>query len=234
MRSSRRFRWTRWAAGFFGLAAGCATGPVPQLANLNPWLTREWREDAKFGPTPQARRDELAQLRRRAGRMSEQEATQVAAELVALMRADPNPLMRAEYTQVLAELTSPVAEEGLRLASTDSNGDVRIAAIRAWNARGGEEALRVIAEAVGSDTDLDVRLEATSALARFDEEQAVRALSVALDDSNVALQFRAMQSLRNATGRDYGNDVKAWRTFCQGNEPDYRPPSVVARLRNLF
>ena len=38
---------------------GCATGPFPELAQLNPMLQQEWKIDKKYGPTL---RDQLAEL----------------------------------------------------------------------------------------------------------------------------------------------------------------------------
>jgi hypothetical protein len=50
---------------------------------------------------------------------------------------------------------------------------------------------------------------------------------MALDDPDPALQRRAVESLRQVTGRDFGNDVVAWRTYVQGGEPARRRPSLV-------
>ncbi|MBI2481698.1 MAG: HEAT repeat domain-containing protein, partial [Planctomycetia bacterium] len=111
---------------------------------------------------------------------------------------------------------------------------VRIAACRAWGRRGGPEALDVLARTVSNDSDLDVRLAATTQLAKFQDRQSLEALAVALNDKDPALQHRAVQSLKSVSGRDYGDSVPAWRDYVEGRSPVLpEPPSIAERLRSL-
>jgi HEAT repeat protein len=97
-----------------------------------------------------------------------------------------------------------------------------------------------LSEILASDTDDDVRLAATRALGAFNDPAAIRGLAVALDDTNTAIQYRAMESLKRSTGRNLGNDIVAWRTFVESVESNGSPtesregPSLVRRMRERF
>jgi HEAT repeat protein len=208
---------------------GCAGSPVNGL-----FYSGQWKEDEKFGPTFHTRLQELSSIRADAERLSEAEQARVAQQLNQALAEDPSPLYRAEVVRVLGTLSTPTAAEGLRRAIQDDDASVRIAACQAWTNRGDQEALQVLGQVVGSDTELDVRMAATRGLANFNDPAAVSALGLALDDPNPALQHRAVQSLKEVTGEDFGNSVPDWRNFVRG-EPVRRPePSIAERLRSLF
>ena len=209
---------------------GCLDSPIRRL-----WYRQEWLEDEKFGPTFHARLDELRALRSRVEDLGEEEQVRVSNQLLEALAREPSPLYRSEVVRTLAVLPTPAAVEGLRRAIEDSDPSVRIAACEAWARRGGDEALRILSQVVGSDTDLDVRLAATRGLANFKSPAAVRALGLALDDPDPALQHRAVQSLKQLTGRDLGDSVPAWRQFVQsGQPPVVEEPSIAERLRRWF
>ena len=65
-------------------------------------------------------------------------------------------------------------------------------------------------------TCVDVRLAAGRALGQLGGDDAVAALRPALDDPDPALQYRAMQSLREITGKDFGDNVVSWREYVRG------------------
>jgi HEAT repeat protein len=113
----------------------------------------------------------------------------------------------------------------------DRNTSVRLQAVKAWGDRPAAEAVPVLAEVLASDTNTDVRLAATRALGQFRDPAAVRPLSVALEDSDPALQLRAVQSLKKITNRDLGADLAAWRRFARGEVVESpEAPSMVSRL----
>ena len=212
------------------LLAGCMGGPVYRL-----WHQKQWMDDETYGPTMYKRLDELALLRKNADELGEAEREKIARELMRPLADDPSPLYRAQVVRTLASLSTPVASDGLRLALQDEDSQVRIEACRAWTRRGGAEAVSALTHVVRTDTDLDVRLAATRQLAEFRDPTAVSALGLALDDADPALQFRAMQSLKSITGKDFGNNVPAWRQYVQ--DGTYQPsdvPSIADRLRNFF
>ena len=100
--------------------------------------------------------------------------------------------------------------------------------------RGGPDASRVLAEALSGDTSVDVRIAATQALGEMRDPQAVPLLAVALEDPDPALQFRAVQAMRLASGKDLGNDVNLWRQYAKNPDPNAREESVADKLRRMF
>jgi HEAT repeat protein len=121
------------------------------------------------------------------------------------------------------------------MATRDEYKQVRIAACQAWGELGGTEAMETLAEVVRREEDVDVRIAATKELGRFRDPMVVSALGLVLNDSDPALQYSAVESLKSSTGRDFGDSVPAWRDFVAGRSPDpSEAPSVVERLRNLF
>jgi HEAT repeat protein len=112
---------------------------------------------------------------------------------------------------------------------------VRVAACEAWSRRGGPEAVHALSKVLHGDTELDVRLAAARALGALRDRTAIPALGLALEDANPALQWRAIQSLKAVSGRDFGDNVPAWRQFVQsGAAPEREHPSLADRVRDLF
>ena len=216
------------------VVVGCAEGPLWRLGVLNPWARRQWAEEAQYGPTIRQQVSDLARLRRRAASMDPAEQDQICTQLARRLEESDSRQLRAAIALTLAEFPQPIAAQALHRALTDSESTVRIAACEAWGKRADQEALQALARTVGSDTDLDVRITAARALASFQDPVAIGALGLALNDADPALQRRAMESLQLVSGRDYGYDVEAWRTFIAGGEPAPERPSLAERLRNLY
>ncbi len=78
-----------------------------------------------------------------------------------------------------------------------------------------------------------MRLAAAEALGKINSPDSIKALAVALDDRDPALQYAGVQSLKAITGRDYGPDVQAWRQVASGGNPPPYTPSVAERLRKV-
>ena len=207
---------------------GCATGPFPQLAHLNPMLQQEWKIDKQFGPTLRDQLAELETVQKSADRMAADEQERWAQQLSQLMSEDSNLVLKAAIVRTLGKLETPTAASALRLAVSDPEPDVRIAACEAWRDQGTTESVEMLGRLLGSDTDFDVRLAATRCLGRFRDPAAVQALAIAIDDSDPAMQYRAIQSLKSASGRNYGNNVPAWREFVHGGNPAEEPAGGIA------
>lgn len=221
------------AIGFcltIGLSWGCMGTPAYRM-----WYRSQWMEDEQARPSLHARLEELEALRSRAGRMSGVEQAQIAANLSRSLADDPTPLYRAHVVRTLAELSAPAATEALRSAVHDRDVSVRIAACAAWGHRGTEDAIPVLAEVLSRDTDRDVRIAAARELENYRISGVIPALGIALDDSDPALQHRAIQSLEIVTGQNFGNSVPAWRQFVRNGAVDpAEVPSLAERLRDLF
>ncbi len=220
----------------FALSSGCSEGPLWRASGWTPWVRDKWAKDEKVAATLFARRAQLRKLANRASRMDRAEQERVSNELAVLLNEDSVVLLRIEVVKTLAAFPTETASQALREAAKDADSDVRLAAVQAWQRRGGRRGVEVLQEVLASDTQSDVRLAAARALGSFrDEQAAVRALAIGLDDPDPAMQHVSISSLKSITGRDYGQDVAAWREFARGGNP--APPegsSVVERLRNLF
>ncbi|MEQ8788092.1 MAG: HEAT repeat domain-containing protein [Pirellulaceae bacterium] len=220
------------------LLAGCAEGPLWRTGNLSPWVRQKWADEEKqYGATLRTKLNDLDALASRAGSMSAEDRNKWSSQLAHLANNDPSPLLRARVVEVLPRFPSPTADVAMQKAMGDQDPGVRIAACTALAKRGGGDGLQLVSQAL-EDKDLDVRLAAIHAIGQFKDpqiaSQAVRTLGVALEDKDPAIQYRAIESLRNVSGRDYGNNLVAWRTFVEGGEPVETPPSFVEQIRSWF
>ena len=208
---------------------GCAEGPLWRLGVISPWARRQWADDARYGPTIRQQMADLSILRRKARSMGPVEQAQICQELARRLESSDNTQLRAAIAGTLAAFPQPVASQALHRALHDSEPTVRMAACQAWGERGDQEAMQALARTIGSDTDLDVRIAAARELAAFADPVAIGALGLALNDADPALQRRAMDSLQEASGQDYGYNVEAWRTFIAGGQPVVERPSLAER-----
>ncbi len=215
---------------------GCSDGTLPELNSMNPFQRRQWQQDLSFGPTFHEQIAELKTIEAQGSRLSVAEQEFRVNQLTELIRNEESPLLRSHSVKALAAIPQPGASFGLDMASADEEVEVRVAACQAWGARGGANAAESLATMAKTDTDVDVRIAAVDALGGFKDQSpiAVKALGEALDDRDPALQLKAMRSLGQVTGRDYGNDVAAWRAFAQGREPNRPERSVAERVTSWF
>ncbi|MBI3465303.1 MAG: HEAT repeat domain-containing protein [Planctomycetes bacterium] len=210
------------------ICAGC-TGrtwffrqkPDPVLANLNI-------------ETPQQRVAKLQELSATARDGGDAEQERVSAELAQTIQTEEDPLIRAEILRVLAVCRTATAAAVLTAAMRDADHDVRVVCCEAWAEQGGEQATRALTDLLANDKNVDVRLAAARALGRLGDPAATTALATALEDGDPAMQYRAVQSLRTVSGRDFGNDANAWREFASGGNPQPAPSSFVQRWLDWF
>lgn len=194
--------------------SGCAQRPFSALAGLRaPWAVDSVEDDAYLADTlfDKKRRMEAAVAVAKNGPVEQQQ--KVAKGLGEIIRRDPILLLRLHAVNLASELRCPAALSALVDASTDSSSDIRIAAVKAWESMPADQAVPQLQEIIGSDTNIDVRLSATKALGKFSGQQAVRAISLALNDQDPALQLRAMESLTSASGENLGLSVGAWKDY---------------------
>ena len=59
-------------------------------------------------------------------------------------------------------------------------------------------------------------------------------LARALEDPDPAVQYRVVDSLRQVSGRDLGNDVNAWRAWAADPEARDTQPTMAETIRQLF
>jgi HEAT repeat protein len=183
--------------------------------------------------TPAQRIERLRKLAKSAPKETPEEQARMSELLGQGMRNELDPVIRAQTVRTLGAYRTAEADAALEAALQDSDSEVRAAACETLGRRRGPEPARLLSTVVASDTDIDVRLAATRALGEVGDPAAVQGLSVALDDPNPAMQYRAMKSLEKVTGRDHGRDVAAWKRDVQDGEID-PPPSLADRFRQWF
>ncbi|MBI2826367.1 MAG: HEAT repeat domain-containing protein [Planctomycetia bacterium] len=232
----RRYRGTNVLAlaVSVGLMAGsgCATAPRAQWPS---WMAFGKKEED--GPKILTPHDKMVQMRELATRLpkySPELQEQVAAELVQAIPHEQDPVLRAQILRTLGVCPTESAARILAAGLNDHNRDVRIAACDAWGKRGGPEATTELSRALTEDADIDVRLAAARNLGTVEHPNAIAPLGQALEDPDPAMQRRAMASLKQTSGRDYGNNVQAWREFVQGRQPAAPQESFVQRIFKWF
>ncbi|MFN9368603.1 MAG: HEAT repeat domain-containing protein [Planctomycetia bacterium] len=180
--------------------------------------------------------------RRRAASVAEAPAARSASiaqqeeftrRLAAAVVAEHDPAIRSLIVETAAGLQTPSAVAICRGAVVDPDAQVRMAACNAWMRRGGEDALQVLSQRYREDEDLGVRLRALRALGALKDKAAIPVVVTALDDPDPAVQTRAVQVLKQLTGRDLGTDPQTWRTWAAN--PDGKPWwNIAEALRSMF
>lgn len=216
------------AAGFLAAALGCGSPG-------SPWLVkREAKPPGPWVAKPSERVASLERVRRDAPQATPEQRAKVALEMSKALPGEPDPLIRIEMVRTLAELPGDVATQAVLEALHDGDEDVRQAACEAAARRDAAGAVAALGRVLTDDADTDVRLAAARALGETRDPVAVAALAPALEQSDPAIQLRAMESLRKVSGRNYGRDVTAWREYAQGREPQSNSGSLIARVREWF
>lgn len=208
-------------------SGGCSTARRAKYWN---W----WYEKDKIGPQVNSPYDRVGKLRELAasgGKMPEAEQQRLTNMLLEDIQKEEDPAMRVEILHTLTNLSNNTAAAVLKAALRDPNPLVRIAALEGWRKRGGGEAVPVLIQMMNTDKELDVRMAAARELGELRDPAAVQALGGWLDHADPAVQFRAVQSLRQITGKDFGDDVTKWKSFIQGGTPE--EVSIVSRLNPL-
>jgi HEAT repeat protein len=241
----RNHGWRRYAAPLGALAccvalSGCANGWGTEWFLIRPDPDRDVAE----APSTRIRRAQ--ELGARVPRMSAEEQQQATEELASALRGELNPNVRMALVRTVALLPTAQADDLLKAALNDPDVNVQIAACESWGRRGTPLAVHVLADVLQNQSHRDVRLAAARALGDMPQwsgkwstlghdgqlqQQAIAALGAALDDTDVALQRRAMLALEHVTGRYYGEDVEAWRQFVQGVDVPPKKYTVAERVR---
>ncbi len=214
---------------------GC-TGPG--LFDRQSWLFGKDPPDdpallARIGPTP-AQRIALVRSLREKLNDAPAESESVAADLAQRIQTETDATVRVEIAKALGDSRSPTAtavlRAGLGYPRPDPDAEVRAAICQAWGRIGGDDARQMLASALANDTDDDVRVEAARSLGAFKDSANVHALAAALEDTNIAVQYTAMQSMKSVSGQNFGDDANAWREYARSGATNHQTPSLAARL----
>ena len=137
-----------------GLFSGCAEGPLWRMGKYTPWAQSHWAEEEKIADTLfTQKREMVAKVDAAVGAPVEQQQ-EVAYELSEIARRSPVLLLRLHAVNQLGRLKSPAAVDALANAAQDSNSDVRLAAIKAFEKLPANTAIPNLQRMVESDTNI--------------------------------------------------------------------------------
>lgn len=211
------------------VACGCA--------GWRPWKSGDKLAQAeeKYGPSADTRIKRLAERSKAVGKTAgEQQRIDFTQELVGMMLAEHDPRVRCSILTTAAEYDTAAATAICKGALEDPDDRVRTEACRIWGKRGGSEAVALLATRFRTDSELDVRLEALRRLGTLKDKDAIPVLAQALEDGDPAVQYRAVASLKEVSGRDLGNDVNVWREWAADPNGKAGEWTIAEGFRRLF
>lgn len=185
--------------------------------------------------TPIRRIEALEQLAADSKQKNSAQRQEVITTLAGQFQTEEDPLIREHLLRTLAKYPDPRTFAVMRSALDDPSTDVQVFAIEEIAKQGGPDAVSILCEAVQNGSEIDVRLAATRGLANYKDKEVFPALNAALDDTDPALQHRAVESLRVVTGKDFGGDISAWREYVKtGAPPAQKEQSIAEQFRNAL
>jgi HEAT repeat protein len=184
--------------------------------------------------TPQERIEELAQLTDQAARQTSAEQARLADELAQEIQREQDVQVRRQIIRTLAVIPNERAAAVIHAGLDDPDESVRIACCEAWGKRGGSLAIEELSTALETQSSVDVRIAAAKALGELNDPAAVQPLAQLLVENDPAIQRRAMESLKYASGKDYGYDVQAWRQYAQGQPVEQKSVGIAELWKRWF
>lgn len=143
------------------------------------------------------------------------------AEPLIRMLEDKEPSIRTTaafaLSRVLRSNSEPTALEPLHRALNDQYPEVRREVIRALTTLARKESLPYLVEAL-KDSDELARINSARALAVIKDKAAIEPLITALNDATPRFRAALLYTLKEITGVDNGNDVKAWQEWWSKNK----------------
>src|SRR5262249_42846342 len=154
----------------------------------------------KYGPSPVQRITAMQERAKKLAKAKPEEQEAFAAEMAHQMPSETDFNVRMAIITMMAHMNTPSANAILYAGMKDPEPEIRMPCCETWSKRPRPEATRMLAETLSGDTDLDVRLAAAKALSTAGDKEAVSALGRALEDTDPAMQFCAVTSLKKVTG----------------------------------
>lgn len=235
--STRRGSWTAACclSALVAAHAGCSQFETPDFSNpfakKPPTVAQtDPLNTLRSSQNPAERVEALSVLRTSMATRGPDEQAQLVADVQLLLQRERDPFLRAEAMRSVSGCNVPQVEDLFQQCTLDAHPAVRVACCRTLAERRNGPALAVLSRLAVEDADIDVRLEALKGLAKFEGNQATPALAAALDDSNPAVQYRAMQSLSAATKQELGSDVQVWKDFLAGKPAAPKNTSFAERF----
>ena len=184
--------------------------------------------------TPGMRMAAVREIGPRADAADFAEQQRLCEQLALHIQTEPDPLVRQEIQNTVAEFTTPLAEKMLLAGLNDEDLDVRLTCCGRLGQRGDKAAVAPLQKILETDEELDARLAAIDALGKIDSPETVSALSSALDDRDPAIQYAGVQALKLCTGEDFGNDVRSWQMYVRGESPPEKPSVSLTERAKAF
>lgn len=214
---------------------GCQDGPLYALKVANPYYSmREWKDDEAIGVTDHERRKQLSTLAETIDQMPANKQQFWSGHLEKLIENDDSPEMRRLAIRAAGRMSDPSAMGMIERGLDDESVKVRMEACGALARKSSDEAARTLAATVGTDTNEDVRHAALRALATHKNQIAVDSLKTALLDRNPATRDLAIESLKGATGKNYGDDPQVWIAALDGKPTAEVETRLAERIRGIF
>jgi HEAT repeat protein len=214
--------------------SGCADTADSVAAFVSkPWH-KKTPEEMLHVKTPEDRAKELAELAKTAPKKTPEEQQRISQELAHEIRQENDPMMRRHLLRTLEAYPTPLAMAVLLAGAKDSDTEVRRVACECLGKRGGPEAVQELTRVANSDSEFDVRIAAIRGLGQSHDKGTLVTLAEAMVDPNPAMQFRAKESLKEVSGRDFGDDVEAWREYAKNDHSHDDQPSLAERILGIF
>lgn len=215
--------------------SGCQDGPLYALKTVNPYYSMgEWKRDQAIGVTDDQRRKELALLANSIHQLPADKQKFWAGHLEKLIENDDSPEMRRLAIKAAGRVNDPSAITMIQKGLDDDSMKVRMEACTALGLLEGDDAARILAATVGTETSEDVKHAALTALANHKNQIAVDSLKIALADRNPATRSLAIESLKSSTGKNYGDDPAVWIAALEGKSTEEVPTKFAERVRGFF
>ncbi|WP_339888476.1 MULTISPECIES: HEAT repeat domain-containing protein [Rhodopirellula] len=207
------------------LSGGCHDGPMYALKHANPYFTmRQWKADEAIGVTDHKRREELQTLANSMYGMPAERQQTWTPHLEQIYENDPSAEMRRLAILAAGRSKDATTIDLVAKGLKDDNLKVRMEACRALGERSEERAAQLLASIAGESQDQDVRHAAIAALGKHPGEISNNSLKLALQDRDPATQDLVIETLRESTGKDLGNDPAEWIAALNG-QPSEEPAS---------
>jgi hypothetical protein len=210
------------------LASGCsATRPR--------WFFPDKPERTSYR-TASMRMDAVRDIERQANGLDSPEQREITDQLARQIQIEPDPLVREAIVEALSEFKTPLAKQVLQAGLADSDIEVRRKCCVALGERGETDSVTMLAEVIKGDEEHEVRIAAVDALGKIKSPESVKALAVALEDGDPAMQYAGVSSMKAISGRDYGGDVSLWLEYARNGDapmPEKSQISVAERVKSL-
>jgi predicted house-cleaning noncanonical NTP pyrophosphatase (MazG superfamily) len=222
------------------MVSGCQTSGSGKRSFFPP------KSDNIPGILQPSKRIKMIRLKAENGRKSDLETKkELLEQFLEEYAHSPDSIVRQEVVTAVATLVTSSQENVSSDMTLNQGFDlIKYAAMRDEDPFVRREACRVIASwqrqdsavvlrhVVRNDRDKDVQLQAAQSLAAFDDTDTRETLGSLLDHRQPALRYQAMQSLKVSTKQDFGNDVRRWKQYLNGEIPDpIHTPTLAERFR---